>query len=124
MGRVCQVSTATGTSGVVHSDCDDAGAGPDVFLALIVTEGATVQVAAALPSEDLADAMRQFIIDQGEERTDETRQRYAKVADDLMVFLETVDVAPWLGPEIADHLEEQRRRDGRGALWEGWGWSP
>ncbi len=60
--------------------------------------------------------MRQFIIDQGDGRTAETQDRYRQVADDLARFLATVDVAPWLGVEMAAYLERQREHLGRDAL--------
>lgn len=75
-----------------------------------------MHLASAPPEDDFTAAMRQFIIDQGEGRTDETRERYAKVADDLTTFLAEVDVGPWLGPELAAHLDVQRERFGGGAL--------
>lgn len=76
-----------------------------------------MQLVSTPPStDDLAPAMRQFIIDQGEGRSDETRQRYVQVADDLELFLATVDVKPWLGGEIAEYLSQQRQRLGSEAL--------
>jgi hypothetical protein len=76
-----------------------------------------MQLVSTTPApDDLAEAMRQFIIEQGESRTDETAQRYRQVADDLMVFLGAVDVRPWLGAQIAEHLSVQRRRLGSDAF--------
>lgn len=72
--------------------------------------------AAARPVQDLAAKMRQFIIDQGDGRTDETVQRYVLVADDLSRFLANVDVGPWLGTELAAYLDAQRRELGADAL--------
>lgn len=63
-------------------------------------------------SDDLVTAMRQFILDQAESRTDETRQRYVQVADDLEAFIAGVDVTPWLGAELATHLERERVTSG------------
>lgn len=68
------------------------------------------------PTGDLAQAMQQFILDQAEGRTEETRQRYAQVADDLVVFVASVDAEPWLGPELAAYLERERVRIGGDAL--------
>lgn len=75
-----------------------------------------VIVSTTPPPDDLAVAMRQFLIDQGEGRTPETQQRYVQVADDLALFLATVDVRPWLGAEMAAYLERQREHLGGDAL--------
>jgi hypothetical protein len=67
-------------------------------------------------AHDFAAGMRQFIIDQGDARTDETAQRYVQVADDLSSFLGAVDVGPWLGAELAGYLDSQRHELGADAL--------
>lgn len=67
-------------------------------------------------AHDFAAGMRQFIIDKGDGRTDETVQRYVQVADDLSSFLADVDVGPWLGAELAAYLDAQRRELGADAL--------
>lgn len=68
------------------------------------------------PADDLVAAMRGFILEQAAGRTETTVSRYERVAEDLAVFVETVDVGPWLGREIAAHLEAQRDRLGSSAL--------
>jgi hypothetical protein len=73
-------------------------------------------IATAPSAKDFAAEMRQFIIDQSEGRTEETVQRNALVADDLSRFLATVDVDPWLGAELALHLDVQRREFGADAF--------
>lgn len=73
-------------------------------------------VSSSAHQDDLIAAMRQFIIDQGEGRSPETQQRYRQVADDLVMFVGSVDVRPWLGQEIAAHLEQERQRLGSEAL--------
>lgn len=70
----------------------------------------------SLPADDLAAEMRRFIIDQAEGRTRETVERYAQVTDDLMTFMDSVDVSPWLGPEVAVYIRLQRERLGPGAF--------
>ncbi|WP_162891223.1 hypothetical protein [Aeromicrobium sp. A1-2] len=72
--------------------------------------------ATAPRKDDLTVGMRQFIVDQGEARSHETRRRYVQVADDLTVFLAEVDVAPWLGAELAAYLAQQRATLGADAL--------
>lgn len=68
------------------------------------------------PTDDLAEAMRQFIVEQGDAYTDETALRYAQVARDLDSFIAAVDVTPWLGAELAEHLDRERARLGKDAL--------
>jgi hypothetical protein len=69
------------------------------------------------PSPDhLLDAIQQFVIDQGAGRTDETVERYVQVAADIHSFMAAVDVAPWLGPEIATYLDGRREQLGVDAL--------
>lgn len=76
-----------------------------------------VKLSATTPSgEDFTAEMRQFIVDQGEGRTSETMQRYVQVADELSSFLANADVGPWLGAELAAHLDFQRRELGADAL--------
>lgn len=67
-------------------------------------------------TQDLAAEVRQFIIDQGEGRTDEAVQRYVQVADDLTNFMANVDVGPWLGAELAAHLDARRLELGADAF--------
>lgn len=67
-------------------------------------------------ADDLVAAMRGFILDQALGRTEATVARYEQVADELSVFIETVDVAPWLGRELATHLAAERERLGNNAL--------
>lgn len=69
----------------------------------------TLKLAHAQSAEDIAVAMRQFIVDQAHGRSAETVQRYIRVADDLSSFLAGVDAAPWLGAELAAHLDRERR---------------
>lgn len=77
----------------------------------------SVKLLTPTPSaEDFAAEMRQFVIEQGDGRTSGTSQRYVQVADDLSSFLARVDVGPWLGPELAAHLEAQRRQLGADAF--------
>jgi hypothetical protein len=67
-------------------------------------------------AEGLLADMRQFILDQAHGRTDETAERYRQVADDLVEFVAGVDVAPYLGPELARRLVAERSRSGADAL--------
>lgn len=61
-------------------------------------------------------AIRGFVLEQADGRKDETVRRYEQVAIDFEAFVDGVDVAPWLGPELAAHLEGQREAFGRTAL--------
>lgn len=60
--------------------------------------------------------IRSFVAEQGTGLAPPTVQRYAIVTDSLVDFLDTVDVRPRLGPEIAAHLEAARERLGPGAF--------
>jgi hypothetical protein len=72
---------------------------------------------APTPTTDIDEAsIRAFVERRGADRTAQTRQRYGEVVDDLFAFLDTVDVRPWLGPQIAEHLEAARRNRGSGAF--------
>lgn len=70
----------------------------------------------APPTDDLLMAMRQFIADQGEKRSDVTRDRYLQVAHDLEIFVGGVDVTPWLGTELAAYLEHERSQSDGGLI--------
>jgi hypothetical protein len=79
----------------------------------------TVEIMTSSPTTtaaDLAADMRQFIIDQAGGRTPDTLERYVQVADDLAAFMDSVDVGPWLGVEIAAHLAAERQRIGPDAF--------
>ena len=59
-----------------------------------------MQLSSAPHEDDLIAAMRQFIVDQAEGRTDETVRRYAQVADDLAATrLNPVRVTVWREPD-------------------------
>ncbi|MFI5428231.1 hypothetical protein [Aeromicrobium sp. UC242_57] len=60
--------------------------------------------------DDVRSGLRAFILEQASGRTEQTIARYVQVADDFMTFLAEVDVTPWLGPELAAHLDAQRRQ--------------
>lgn len=74
------------------------------------------EISTSSSADDLIAAMRRFILDQAVERSDATIKRYEQTVQDVEVFIETVDVAPWLGVEIAAHLDDQRIRLGTNAL--------
>lgn len=61
-------------------------------------------------------SIRAFIAEQSAGLAVATAERYAVVANSLFDFLDTVDVEPRFGPEIARHLESARARLGPGAF--------
>lgn len=61
-------------------------------------------------------SIRVFVDQQSAGLSATTAQRYATVVDALFEFLDTVDVEPRLGPELAQHLDAARARLGRGAF--------
>lgn len=61
-------------------------------------------------------SIRAFVAEQSTDLAAATAERYAIVTDALFTFLETIDVGPRFGPEIAEHLAAARARRGPGAF--------
>lgn len=61
-------------------------------------------------------SIRAFVTEQSAALSVTTAERYATVVSTLFDFLDTVDVEPRLGREIAHHLDEARARLGPGAF--------
>jgi hypothetical protein len=59
-----------------------------------------------------AELIRAYILAQADGYTPATQERYATVADALETFRRSIDVGPWLGPEISDILERHRAAGG------------
>lgn len=74
------------------------------------------QYTASTSGEELSFALRGFIAEQADGKSDDTARRYEQVAIDFDAFMKSVDVTPWLGPEVANYLESQRQAYGRTAL--------
>lgn len=61
-------------------------------------------------------SIRAFVVEQSADLAAATAQRYEITTNALFVFLDTVDVEPRFGPEIAEHLTAARARRGGGAF--------
>lgn len=62
------------------------------------------------------ESLRAFVADQAAHLTPPTIEKYLQVVDSLTAFLDSVDVEPCLGPELARLLETARARQPRGAF--------